>query len=699
MEDPDRGRAESRDPPPATSGSTTAQPQRPTRPKKRKRSPSPREPLTCPWLLEMDSDITERSYTTTEHKLHDEILAFVDYVQETPQEKHARESLVGVLRRLVRVRLSGAELKVHGSAVTGLALPGGDVDLVVVIPGNMTPKDTKRILYVLVGVLKSSGIAEHACVVRARVPIVQFKTGSEYGSLDGDICVNNLGGIQALSIVEGYLSAMPALRPLVLLVKTFLAQRRLNNPAVGGLGSYAVVCMCISFLQLNPNKRPQEYLDKPMETKSLGALLIDFFFHYGLTFPYTSSYISVSTGGLLPKASANWITTKEPDFLVIQCLVDPTNNASSAAYKIEAIRKAFKDAYTTQLMHSVDDETLLSPMIALTQSMADHRARIHDLVDSGTLATGEGTLTGVTPYEPRSQGSRAASRAAEPVESAVDEDGAKRRRREKWKLNGEGDASATENGVSGATTSTTDDGQERPGDDVAASQGIRRSKRILDANGVYLIDRDFYKYEYPEGATPVEKKRIREAIKDGRDPEGLARRTVRYRYPAGSTPEERQDILRDYRKQKAQERTGSGAEEKVEGKQGPKQEPKMRKRKRKRKRAEAKSETQIETEGDSTGERDAKRKRTTPPEIPALEHKYPKGSTKKEKRRIRQAIANGEDPEGLANPRVLHYAEGMTQKQRRKMRQEMKQEMKKEAAAKRAWWAERKAREIGEKSG
>jgi non-canonical poly(A) RNA polymerase PAPD5/7 len=60
-----------------------------------------------------------------------------------------------------------------------------------------------------------------------------------------------------------------------------------------------------------------------METESLGALLADFMFYYGIEFPYTTSYISVAEGKLLPKESAEWITNKIPDALVIQCLINP----------------------------------------------------------------------------------------------------------------------------------------------------------------------------------------------------------------------------------------------------------------------------------------------------------------------------------------------------------------------------------------
>jgi non-canonical poly(A) RNA polymerase PAPD5/7 len=54
----------------------------------------------------------------------------------------------------------------------------------------------------------------------------------------------------AVDVINGHLSRMPALRPLVLIVKAFLAQKDLNCAAKSGLSSYALICMAISFLQV-----------------------------------------------------------------------------------------------------------------------------------------------------------------------------------------------------------------------------------------------------------------------------------------------------------------------------------------------------------------------------------------------------------------------------------------------------------------
>lgn len=69
------------------------------------------------------------------------------------------------------------------------------------------------------------------------------------GSLNVDIGINNIDGIRGIEIINRYLAQMPALRPLILVVKGFLSQRSLNDASQSGLGSYAVTLMCISFLQ------------------------------------------------------------------------------------------------------------------------------------------------------------------------------------------------------------------------------------------------------------------------------------------------------------------------------------------------------------------------------------------------------------------------------------------------------------------
>lgn len=108
------------------------------------------------------------------------------------------------------------------------------------------------------------------------------------GSFKMDISINAIDGPRLTPIVRDHLKAMPTLRYLVLALKAFLSARGLNSAATGGLSSYGIICLVISFLQHNPTKRPVQYLEHPMQAESLGHLLIDLFGYYASTVPYAS---------------------------------------------------------------------------------------------------------------------------------------------------------------------------------------------------------------------------------------------------------------------------------------------------------------------------------------------------------------------------------------------------------------------------
>jgi non-canonical poly(A) RNA polymerase PAPD5/7 len=65
-----------------------------------------------------------------------------------------------------------------------------------------------------------------------------------------DISLNQTTGLTAIAVIRKYLQNFPALRPLILIVKSYLSQRGMNEVYKGGLGSYSIICLVISFLQV-----------------------------------------------------------------------------------------------------------------------------------------------------------------------------------------------------------------------------------------------------------------------------------------------------------------------------------------------------------------------------------------------------------------------------------------------------------------
>ncbi|RPD68028.1 hypothetical protein L226DRAFT_431239, partial [Lentinus tigrinus ALCF2SS1-7] len=86
-------------------------------------------------------------------------------------------------------------------------------------------------------------------IAKAKVPIVKIVT--TYDRFPVDISINQGNGVTTGKMVKQFLQ-LPALRSLVLIIKNFLSQRSMNEVFTDGLGSYSIVCLAISFLQMPP---------------------------------------------------------------------------------------------------------------------------------------------------------------------------------------------------------------------------------------------------------------------------------------------------------------------------------------------------------------------------------------------------------------------------------------------------------------
>lgn len=133
-----------------------------------------------------------------------------------------------------------------------------DIDLVVIASSIPNIKALqKRVLYAISGLLTSSGIGQDIVVIaKAKVPIVKFV--SVLGGFKIDISLNMMNGISVGARVLQLFKEVGenSARSLVLVIKAFLSQRNMNEVYSGGLGSYSIICLVVSFLQASkPSKR------------------------------------------------------------------------------------------------------------------------------------------------------------------------------------------------------------------------------------------------------------------------------------------------------------------------------------------------------------------------------------------------------------------------------------------------------------
>jgi non-canonical poly(A) RNA polymerase PAPD5/7 len=126
-----------------------------------------------------------------------------------------------------------------------------DIDLIVISDRLEGSSERSRggALYKLATILRQANIAERVEVIaKAKIPIVKFVTS--HGRFHVDINVNKTNGIAAGEIVKNFITEIPAIRPLTLIIKSFLNQRSMNEVYTGGIGSYSILCLVTSFLQV-----------------------------------------------------------------------------------------------------------------------------------------------------------------------------------------------------------------------------------------------------------------------------------------------------------------------------------------------------------------------------------------------------------------------------------------------------------------
>lgn len=192
--------------------------------------------------------------------------------------------------------------------------------------------------------LISVGIADpHSIRVldKASVPII--KLTDRESQVKVDISFNMQSGVEAAKLIKSFKRKYPVLEKLVLVLKQFLLQRDLNEVFTGGISSYSLILMCISFLQLHP-RQTECFMDNP----NLGVLLMEFLELYGRKFNYMKTGISVKQERYLPKEELqkDMVDGHRPSLLCIEDPLTPGNDIGRSSYGALQVKKAFMYAYT-----------------------------------------------------------------------------------------------------------------------------------------------------------------------------------------------------------------------------------------------------------------------------------------------------------------------------------------------------------------
>lgn len=177
---------------------------------------------------------------------------------------------------------------------------------------------------------------EHSIKVldKASVPIV--KLTDKRTEVKVDISFNMCNGVKSAELIKTFMYKYPALPKLVYVLKQFLLERDLNEVFTGGISSYSLILLCISFLQLH--HRPEQLSTKNC---NLGVLLIEFFELYGRKFNYMHTGIRINDGGRYinkEEMQKDMLDGHRPSLLCIEDPLLPSNDIGRSSYGVLQVK-------------------------------------------------------------------------------------------------------------------------------------------------------------------------------------------------------------------------------------------------------------------------------------------------------------------------------------------------------------------------
>uniref|UniRef100_H2YFN4 Terminal nucleotidyltransferase 4A n=1 Tax=Ciona savignyi TaxID=51511 RepID=H2YFN4_CIOSA len=317
----------------------------------------------APWVV--------RNYCPGMVGLHEEIEDFYNFMRPTETERRMREHVIKSVEDVVKSLWPTCKLDVFGSFCTNLYLPTSDIDIALFGQWENLP------LWTLTEALIKNELVESGSekvLDRAAVPIIKFQ---HKGTLiKVDISFNIRSGVQSVDLIKDFMKKYPVLPKLIFVLKQFLLVRELNEVWTGGVSSYSLILMAISFIQLHPRN------DSRDASCNLGVLLIEFFELYGRFFNYHSTCIRVKNGG-------RYITKEEfrnqmdngcqPALLSIEDPLTLGNDLGRGSYAVMQVKQAFEHALRvlTNAIHYFCNNriqaSLLSQIVNVPDDIVLHR--------------------------------------------------------------------------------------------------------------------------------------------------------------------------------------------------------------------------------------------------------------------------------------------------------------------------------------
>lgn len=203
------------------------------------------------------------------------------------------EEIIKQIKTAIHIVLPDHTLDVYGSYATGLCLPWSDIDLVLTSSSEQQMQ-TNVIIYNLKRLATYIGtqkwVAHMNIVDNNSIPVIKITAIDDYGNMKIDISIQGEKhyGMKCVNLIKSYLKEYIVLEPLVFALKTILKNANLNNPYLGGLSSYGLILMIVSYIQSEIDN--QSY-DEANNEFIVGDTFYGFLQHFGIYFDYSKFVI------------------------------------------------------------------------------------------------------------------------------------------------------------------------------------------------------------------------------------------------------------------------------------------------------------------------------------------------------------------------------------------------------------------------
>jgi len=288
-----------------------------------------------------------------------ESLGLADWLLCPKDEHFLVDAVIAKLRQMVRDIWPNADVVLFGSRKTQLHLPTSDIDVSIIGINEDDLHEGVNPYYKLAGYLEKEGFCEKQKVVSsAAVPIIKL-TESKF-KYKIDVALGVTDGRDNTQLMLTYIQKYPVLASIVVIVKQFLRQRKLNKPFTGGMGSYLLTVLTIFFLK--------EHKSSTFAKDELRTLLCDFFKFYGIEFDRLAHGISIERGFYKLEQYEEVYNNNN---LSVEDPFRNDNDIGQKCFKFRDIRLEFGTAYVK--LRNGDD---LSKIITLDKKLIDRRSAI-----------------------------------------------------------------------------------------------------------------------------------------------------------------------------------------------------------------------------------------------------------------------------------------------------------------------------------